>query len=596
MLQYRLLVEVNDARRDVEKMAVEQLHSWLRRKNLDADVLQIGSESPLGPGATGSLAISERFDGSRSLRARIVERNSAGQWTTQLTVDVPGNRRTKPWLWLDLDGPDDVTARVPGLARQLLEVFEATTQDIRQGEAQPVQTRDDVHALVEAVCDASRRRVVFVAGSDPRLPFDQWLALVRNLLRDTVGLAGGYVLSPDATETFNNAIGPGHEVRPWTVRTFRPGVEPDDAEDARRHKVLGRDRIINDPIRRLAPMLGRRALEVALQTPLPTAATKIDRAFAQITNSALLDKLDKLASPAGQPAVPASPAPQPEHGTSAAPVLDDSVVQALDLIFGGDLTVERILELGGLAELAHNAQASRSAIAARLDTYETQVAELNSKVQELRDRLEDTQLEAAIAQEEHANAAADVRRLQKLLINSDQAERIWISDEDPANRRPQAYEELADRLNEWAHVSFTGDVDKLLELDEHDEAAAWAAKIWDVLGALDDYARVVLDDTFSGGVHQYLTDTPPGCRTFSANRHAPDESDDVHTNPQYSALRMLRVPRTVSPDEAVFMGAHFKIAQLRTVSPRLHYYNDVRNTGMVYVGYIGKHLKTARTN
>ena len=44
------------------------------------------------------------------------------------------------------------------------------------------------------------------------------------------------------------------------------------------------------------------------------------------------------------------------------------------------------------------------------------------------------------------------------------------------------------------------------------------------------------------------------------------------------------------------MGAHFKITQYRMISPRLHYLDHTAHTGLVYVGYIGRHLPTQQTN
>ncbi|WP_410623612.1 hypothetical protein [Amycolatopsis sp. cmx-8-4] len=132
-------------------------------------------------------------------------------------MHVPGRARDKPWLWLDLDGPSNIFGKIPLLARSLLDVFDASTHEVHQGSAVALTDVGDIASLVEAVCDPRRRTLVFVAGSDPRLPFDRWLELVRNLLRETVGLAGGYVLSPEATEAFNNAIGPAHQITPWTV-------------------------------------------------------------------------------------------------------------------------------------------------------------------------------------------------------------------------------------------------------------------------------------------------------------------------------------------------------------------------------------------
>ena len=38
------------------------------------------------------------------------------------------------------------------------------------------------------------------------------------------------------------------------------------------------------------------------------------------------------------------------------------------------------------------------------------------------------------------------------------------------------------------------------------------------------------------------------------------------------------------------MGAHFKIAQWATISPRMHYLDATARTQVIYVGYIGPHL------
>jgi hypothetical protein len=70
----------------------------------------------------------------------------------------------------------------------------------------------------------------------------------------------------------------------------------------------------------------------------------------------------------------------------------------------------------------------------------------------------------------------------------------------------------------------------------------------------------------------------------------------VRTSPKLAALRVFPVPPAVDPTRQIFMEAHFKIAQSGIVSPRLHYYNDVRGSGQVYVGYIGTHLRNSQTN
>lgn len=588
MLHYRLFVEVHDPRREIERKTREQLHAWLRRKGLDADALELGAEVRLAPHATGTLAESDRADGARSLRARIVEDNGEdGEWATQLTVDIPGSERSTPWIWLDLHGPSHTPGAIPHLARSLLEVVDASTGGVRHGEAQPVSSRDEVAELVEAVCDPSRRELVFIAGSDPRLEFSPWLDHVRRLLRDCVGLAGSYVLTPGATEMFNNALGPGHSVTPWTVRTFQPGVGPDDPHDARRHTTLGMERIVAESAPRLAALLGRRARDTALETPLPSAAARVDRIFHQQRNESLLAALDR----------PAQAQHRPADAPAASPATEDHPVwQALQAVLGDDeVTPDRVLELGELAEVARNARAGRDALSATLGSYESDLAELRAGSDELTSRLEDAQLEAAIAEESRAAQAAEVRRLQTLLITTGHADRIWGDDGAEHARCPQDCVEVADMIADWQFVRFTGSADHLRELDHYDPTGAWAGKVWDALGALDDYARAVTQGTFSGGVHHYLDQTPPGYRTTPL-RHASDESATVRSNPQLARMRVFPVPTEVDPSGEAFFGPHFRIAQFATVSPRLYYLNDVRSSGHVYVGYIGKHLKNTHTN
>jgi len=248
-----------------------------------------------------------------------------------------------------------------------------------------------------------------------------------------------------------------------------------------------------------------------------------------------------------------------------------------------------------LAAITRSAQAGRSAISDRLDEYEFELMALRADQQDLRKRLEDAQFEAAEAEEDHASASAEVRRLQGLLVTAGETEQIWTPIEKPAPR-PRDCAEVADMLSDWGRVRFTGDADHLRELDQYDAAGAWASKIWDILGTLDDYARVIVEQEFDGNVHHYLTSTPTGCRAFSSTKHAGDESSTVRTSTRLSKLRTFPVPSEVHQDNQIFMGAHFKITQFATISPRLYYCNDTRGTGRIYVGYIGKHLKNTQTN
>lgn len=70
----------------------------------------------------------------------------------------------------------------------------------------------------------------------------------------------------------------------------------------------------------------------------------------------------------------------------------------------------------------------------------------------------------------------------------------------------------------------------------------------------------------------------------------------MRTNATFRGARVLPVPTEVDASGEVFMGAHFKITQYGMISPRVHYLDHTAHTGLIYVGYIGRHLPTEQTN
>ncbi|GDY33439.1 hypothetical protein [Gandjariella thermophila] len=613
MLGYRLFVEIVGERRHVEKLAREQFHSWLRRKRYDADVLESGKLVTIGHGASGQLLELSRPDGGRAFRASLIEEKPGGRWVTRLTVDVPAADRRQPWLWLDVESPEERYTIAPKLAGSLLSVLEGRDGGTRLGPGPMKIGEDDVGAVVESVCDPTRRGLVFIAGSDTNIEYPYWSRYVDRLLKDTVGLSGGYVLDAPATAAFNNALGPNHAVQPWTVRTFRPGVEPDDPVDAARHRVLGLTRIVQDSDQYLARMLGRRAREAAVEAPLPKYVIRVGRAFEREIDERLVAPLVDPAPPprpstgAAEPtrteatlATPAPvvvPRPRPDHLRTVPDdhrLVFDALVSALD---GAEPTLDRVRVLLDLASLGRQARENQAAIAERLHSYEARVDELTTAQAELRRQLEDTQLELWISDEERAKEAATVRRLRKLLSSSGRAAEAWSEPEpDETEHRPDDYQVLLETLDQFEHVVFTGDRTIVRDLDQYDKTGVWAGKAWDILGVLDDYARASREGRCHRDVDGYLRNTPSGFRGYSAQRHARDESEDVKSNPRFRAARELPVPPEVNPAGKVFMGAHFKIATSGMISPRLHYFDDTARSGRVYVGYIGPHLPTKQTN
>lgn len=592
-----MFVEVGGDRRKIEKDTREQFLAWLRRERYDTDALESGRLVPVGERARGQLLELSREDGSRAFRAVLKENRETGRRVTRLTVDVPGSEERKPWLWLEVESPDERYVATPRLACDLLSVFDAWDGGVRLGTVPVHVGVDGADALVDAVLDPSRRGLVFVASVDEQGSGTQWLSNLKWFLQETVGLAGAYVLDPAATVAFNQAIGPHHVVSWGTMRTFRPGVEPGNLLDTVRHRVLSRERITGDLDPYLARLLGRRAREAVLEAPLPEAASRVDREFEQEIDKRLVAPLS----------VPRSSQPSETLITTAdgfgatvfpaPPAEVRAVLGVLEAELGADLTPERVRETIDLARLGRQARENQAAIAERLRTFEERVEQLTNIEAELRQQLEDTQLELRISEDEKTELAAEVKRLKLLLKDLGWDEETQPPGEDTkAAERPDGIEKLLDRLNELRYVEFTGDRQHVLELDKHDKAGVWAGKIWDALCALDDYVRAKAEGLCNGDVESYLRNTPSGYRGFSPQRHGRDESEDVKQNPRFRKARMLPVPPEVDSAGKVFMRAHFKIAQCGMISPRLHYHDDTARSGKIYVGYIGRHLPTKRTN
>lgn len=608
MLGYRTFFDVRGDRSQVIDRAFEQLHAWLRQKGYDADALEPNAVTPLAPAVEGVLLEREYQDGARTVRARVVEDSSSGRWTTQLTVHVPGHASRTPWVWLDVEPPEERWTATPRLAKYLLEVFDANDGWAELRCAPRHVDVDHAEQLLDVVCDPDRRGLVFLAG-DELTPLPGWPDYVARMLADTVGLAGAYVLTGAATKRFTELIGKTHGLRPGTVRTYLPEADPADPLDARKHRILGTNRILRDNGANVRRLLGWKAREQAIDAPLRQAVTRVDRQFERAIDELLVARFTAPSSPVvvlPLPAAVAGPASvaieteaPPEVVSVTLPISAHTLLIKLmrDITGTAELDVDTIVEFDRIARAGAHAKADRAALSARFRELQERNAALQDERAEYIKLLENEKLEHAETDASRVRAEETTRKLRKLLTAEGRADEAW-SEEIVAfdDDRPESFDDLLERMRGLIHVEFTGDARRTRELDENDPLGTWAGKTWDALLALHDYAAMCASGVRVGGVDGYLRNLPDGCHAYPANRHARDESGAVRNNPTYANHRMLPVPPGVCREGVVFMGAHFKIALSGMISPRLHYYDDTGRSGKIYVGYIGRHLPTGRTN
>ncbi len=644
MLGYRSYFHVTGVldNQPLTPAALAQVHSWLREKRYDADGLQVGRTVNLAAGVEGTLTELSEKDGSHSTMFLMQEHGDGGVWTSRLIVHEPGPGHREPWVWLDIDAPDqpdDGAGRArrtfagrPRLAKHLLDVIDGRDGGARLDPKVGLTTVDDVEAVVDALRNPARRGLVFVAGSDDTLPMAPWSELVGGLLGETTGLAAGFVLDAEATRKFAGLVGSTHAVAAGTMRTYARGVEPGVPVDGLRHRWLSTAQIVQGRAAAVKRVLGERARDVALAQPLPRAALRVEEAVLARADSDFFAE-QKVAVTAGSRhevdlrVVTEEPQERAEETRLATTVkarvvssVEDLSPGAPELVPGeqqsADIEIYLALAaavtavlgtsevtaatVGQLEERALEARSLESALRRKQD----QLSEVTDVAARLREtnaenvaRLEDEQLEHAATSDDAASSATLVKVLRQRLQQQGRAEEAWTPPEpdEGVEDAPQRFTDLLERIADLHAVVWTGDDKATTELDVLDPLGLWARKTWRALLALQDYATEASAGRATN-VESYLSSTPAHLNGFPGTRHATDESDSVKNNPKYCRSRMLVVPQSVADNGVVFMGAHFKIAQSGRVAPRMHYFDNTTADGKIYVGYIGRHLPNGQTN
>lgn len=611
---------------DAVRLSAEQFHSWMVLKGYALVAVAPGVHE-LAENAQFVVTEVHPHGGSRSVRYRLTESSSAGEWVTTVTAHRDG--REENWIWVDVNAPSSTTGPaasyerltkdvdvagawwtgVPHMVRAILSAAEARDGEMILSARPTLVTVADVDGLISAICDPGRRGTALVAAPIPGISVATMIDHVERLTRECVGLAGIYVLDAGAAAKLEESFAPSHSVPLGAVRTFLPEVDPASAVDARRHRVLLARTIAEQAPGELGHLLGRAHRNRAVNLPLPSHVAQVDRLLSREEPSTVLRAIQET------PPDPFSGGPG--DGVTGVDSAGQAVSTAVrEVAIAGELLTSLVSEFqSGAAHadmpgepddmtsrfrelLAEGRGVLRGhrEISRRLAALQDMLEEVEDDRDLIRARLEDEQLAHAETQAELLRAKLELDRLHGILSRTGRVDQTRAA--TAAAQSPGSFAELLERLSEHvlSWVVFTGDPKNALELDDFDPLGTWAAKSWDVLRVLDGYAAARRRGEFSKGVHAYLGHTPPGRPGYSPGAHSTQESELVERSPKLRKLRVFPVPRDMHPDGFIFMDAHFKIARKGLVSPRIYYHDDVSKTGKIYVGYIGKHLPNAHTN
>ncbi|WP_344242538.1 hypothetical protein [Actinocorallia libanotica] len=169
---------------------------------------------------------------------------------------------------------------------------------------------------------------------------------------------------------------------------------------------------------------------------------------------------------------------------------------------------------------------------------------------------------------------------------------------------PATFPALLQLVREWGTLELDGvDEQTAACLDHYPKAALWRRKSLDSLRTLSSYVLAVREASRHGtavGPHladvlAYVRSGAPGV-LISANTVALDESDATGANSRFRAARTFRVRPQTDPSGWAFFASHVRIEAARPPTPRLHFLDDTARTGLLYIGYLGPHLPSSRTN
>ena len=631
----------------------QTLYEWLKGKRLDADRLDTGV-TQFNDSTVGTLARLERQDGSIIERFRLTELRATEDGTQTWQSEMLGYQRSDgvgEVLVHVADPRENIPGKrpgptgVPGFVRLLVQT--ATVSDGLMPITDGPRILDDfdeqlVHDLI---VDETRRLPLVLAPTPDGMSVDQYASEIRELTFGMTGQAGVMVLGPSLMPLLDGHT--GYLTLPHGgMRLVPPGTDPATRASVAEGYYIPRHRIDERGIKRVGRHWTWLAREYGNTQPWPKHMQRVMYAITQHERDVLIKDLDEFlkSRERPRPAVEASPAaptpadtvedtatpeadievaPEPvsepaaaadtpaatasgedtatDSGEQSAPTVDadQQVRDALAAALPTEDIVNRILAIGGCATVTESLQFALL-LAGEYDDLERQVKSAMTQFagdanasnsyfeQYLEEQARVQQLEADLEEAEgrldQETRGADYLRRQ--LVEAGRAEVAYTAFTEETEFA-QDFETILDIIPTLRFIAFTGDTAATLDLDEMRGSRAAARKTHRALLALHDYARAKADGNFdSGGFSEYLSDHPTGYFSISRKILAPKESDDVARNPKFRSHRELPMP----DGRIEFMEAHIKLSAEGSTSPRLHYYDDTGESGLIVVGYIGAHL------
>ncbi len=569
-------------------------------------------------------------DNSKAIRARMTENKInrvTGQeerWISILTLFLPNKRDQRGFFLFEVDSPFEkdkngftkpIRAGRPGFLYRVLELEEVPLFD---GQCARLTTNprlidiDECETLMQIACDPTRRGALILMGTSPNEPTAIAMERAKRVFDKLPGTATSFVLTPAATQEFNERIGSAHSVFPQSIRTYHPEVVPNSAYDARRHPFVGSERLnqLGEPA--VMRMLENSTRRLTLESALPHYVQRVEERMTTEQNEVIINGR-RIVAYSVKPIVIQTAMPSKiekeieiiEGNLLAKQVSEYLKIQArfrqvLDfenLTLGVvDGIVDRLSRLEIITNVFNQTNEENLDLKRQVTELQNDMNEQKFDHYETFEEKEKYQNQLEYLKTELATlgqSELDTRGYKKKVNELSHANLSWIeTSEEYKIFSPKDFSELICSFDKLPYLEFTGDGEGLEEIDR-EELGAYSGRTWEGLRTLNDYVRAKKERATNAGLYQYLSNSPVGYyNNWPDQKYAATESESVIRDESLSSLRMFAVPVNVDPAGKALMVSHLKVGQRL----RVYFLEDVAKTEKIYIGYIGRHLSTVSTN
>jgi hypothetical protein len=590
----------------------------------------------------GSQLTMERLD---ACGRYVLDEPCDGGVTRTKVVFLDGDDRTPGFAHVSVEqrGGERPLGTAPGFLPAYLRTERITDGAIHLEDTTAVLAEEDISRFMYTLTEPRRRiPVIVVAPDSDSSARADWLAAA-------VAGAGLVVRLADrrTEDAFNRALGAGDlRVYGGAIRTYDFPFDPATERNTYRHPpmrlaklreegdqalakiadgVLARTARADFPdvVTRGLPVIHRvlagRAKPDELATIMRPRPAQVDPAREELRRR-MMAKTIPLAPAPASPASPAA-APAPTALVTTAPSADTAGKTMAEKAMAGvigpeaasglaDEVAERVVK-----EMRQEVETALG-LAADTDTGRQLLREIRTlglHLAGLRDLVTgppvqetgDLRLDYDVLQEEYTEAvttartlAARVRWLERTLAESGHPV-YGLSCPEEIFQPGSLAEALVEARTSLARLVIGDTEDSAVWLDNAYPRmrSTWAAKAWDALRALNEFAEARSAGKFSRGFHDWCAGGAPGRFTIPAGMVAMRESRSVTGRGKFSRPRTFPVPIEVAPGGELLMEAHIKLRSVGYPAPRMHFHDDSGGaTGKIYIGYVGDHLPNTRTN